>query len=117
MGHRGRSNYDWIIKFQGWFEKRQTEIFRAEIKEFNELTAEAIQEDLKIIVSQFVNSDMIDNSFFLSNMTRYFDADQKKFYDKANHAGKVNLLIAALQAMKYITTPREERVIREKLTY
>jgi len=109
--------YEWVIKFQGWFEKRQTEIFHTELKELNKLTTEAIHEDLKTIVGQFVNTDMIDNDFFLSNMTRYFDADQKKFYEKANHTGKVNFLIAALQLKKFITTPQEERVIREKLAY
>jgi hypothetical protein len=109
--------YQLVISFHGWFEKRQTEIFRSELDELNALKKQAINEELRTIVSHFAKLDDMDNTFFLSNVTRYFSPDQRPYYEKANAALKVTFLIWVLKENNLIASAEDEQSIMKKLTY
>jgi hypothetical protein len=109
--------YQLVIGFHGWFEKRQTEIFRAELDELNALKKLAINEQLKTIVNHFAKLDDIDNTFFITNVTRHFSSDQQAYYDKVNAATKITFLIWVLNENNLIASKEDEQAIRTKLTY
>jgi hypothetical protein len=109
--------YELVINFHGWFEKRQMEIFRSEMDELNALKKQAINEQLKTIVEHFAKLDEMDNSFFITNVTRHFSPEQQAYFAKVTAGTKITFLIWVLKENNLITSAEVEQTIRKKLAY